>query len=488
MRAVLSAWTRFDELFGTAPGRRESRATSAYSLNTDSLTVVRAPQLGPTETAIRAAGGRSDVSAHRRQIGRRGQFAYRHGAADSRVRTASKHLTIGVVVPLGRDANDSRSSSSIRSWAPRTWVPTRRSRNSQLRASEASLVASFRSAAAALTQQLAQCQATPTPDCASLLAQQAAVQTLIQTTGSTATAIETLYGSDDDAPGTTVRSARQQPDPDGDPSAHLGLIAQYQSLLPTVSITGTVAGAGGPGARIDMQQLLANVGHDSLAIVGRTSIGDMSVGATLQLFNTFRDTMVGAAGAPRRERRLPFRHRRAGESQQDVRHRDGVWPTGDRVGAASDMTFNRHVSATVLGSYTAQLGTIDVARVPNSANVLLPLTDPVPGTYSAGNVASISIIPRLRLAGYFVIDGQYSLTNVGGRPVRRRSTTDRHATPRSAPPLAPRRSGRVRLLIFDDRHQQPRTGRMPFEVSFSHLETIAGSGGPVPKTFRDQVS
>jgi hypothetical protein len=30
-------------------------------------------------------------------------------------------------------------------------------------------------------------------------------------------------------------------------------------------------------------------------------------------------------------------------------------------------------------------------------------------------------------------------------------------------------------------------GRIPFEVSFNHLETIAGSGGPTPKTFVDQI-
>jgi hypothetical protein len=30
-------------------------------------------------------------------------------------------------------------------------------------------------------------------------------------------------------------------------------------------------------------------------------------------------------------------------------------------------------------------------------------------------------------------------------------------------------------------------GRIPFEVAFSHLETLSGSGGPVAKTFRDQI-
>src|SRR6476659_5350993 len=48
---LLSAWTRYDELFGTAPGLTGFPRNIAYSLNTDSLTTVRAPSLAPTETA-----------------------------------------------------------------------------------------------------------------------------------------------------------------------------------------------------------------------------------------------------------------------------------------------------------------------------------------------------------------------------------------------------------------------------------------------------
>jgi hypothetical protein len=30
-------------------------------------------------------------------------------------------------------------------------------------------------------------------------------------------------------------------------------------------------------------------------------------------------------------------------------------------------------------------------------------------------------------------------------------------------------------------------GRIPFETTYSHIETITGSGGPLNKTFRDQI-
>jgi hypothetical protein len=480
---VLSAWTRYDELFGTAPGLTGFPRNIAYSLNTDSLTSVRAPSLAPTETAIRtlAADPTFRLTA--------GNLV---AAANSRVVTAPlileygllKHLTIDAVVPLVETRSTVFQQPNPKLGAANVG-PNPSLTNSQLRGSEATLVSSFRSAAAALTQQLAQCQATPTPGCAPLLAQLAAVQTLIQTTGSTATAIETLYGGDDAHPGQAFVPLASSPIQAAIQARIVGLIAQYQSLLPTVSITGTVAGAGGPGARIDMQQLLASVGRDSLASVSRTSIGDVSVGATLQLFNTFRDTMVG------RQARLAVHGEfRFGTGEPAERNKFFDVPTGYgqpgvELGAASDMTFNRHVSATVLASYTAQLGTINVARVPAPANFLLPLTDPVPGTYSAGNVASISVIPRWRLAGYFVIDGQYTLTNIGADQYVPVTTVASNAPLGNA-------AATTQALGFGFSYattgiSNPAPRRLPYEVSFSHLETLTGTGGPIPKAFRDQV-
>src|SRR5262249_14873024 len=287
---ALSAWTRFDDLFGSAPGVVGFPKNMAFSLNTDSLTSVRVPQLAPAEQAIRALAA---DPAFRLTAGNL------VAAANSRVVTAPlileygvlKFLTIDAVVPLVETRSTVFQQLNPRLGAANVG-PNPSLTNIELRASEAALIASFRSAATALAQRLAQCQATPTPDCASLLAQQAAAQTLIQTTGTTATAIETLYGGD-------AAHAGQQFVPLAGSAAQIAidsriaaLVTQYQTLLPTVTISGTLAGAGGPGARIDLQQMFANVGRDSLASVSRTSIGDVSLGATLQLFNTFGDTIA----------------------------------------------------------------------------------------------------------------------------------------------------------------------------------------------------
>ncbi len=109
----------------------------------------------------------------------------------------------------------------------------------------------------------------------------------------------------------------------------------------------------------------------------------------------------------------------------------------------------------------------------------------MPGTYSAGNVASISIIPRWRLAGYFVIDGQYTLTNVGADQYVPVTTVASNAPLGNA-------AATTQALGFGFSYSttgisNPAPRRLPYEVSFSHLETLTGTGGPVPKAFRDQV-
>src|SRR6185437_978807 len=91
----------------------------------------------------------------------------------------------------------------------------------------------------------------------------------------------------------------------------------------------------------------------------------------------------------------------------------GYGQPGVIVGGAADIRFTRRVSLTALGSYTAQLGTIGVTHVPNAGDLIFPLTD-APGSYTAGNVLNVVVLPRYRLSGYFSVNGEYSLLRTGG--------------------------------------------------------------------------
>jgi hypothetical protein len=263
-----------------------------------------------------------------------------------------------------------------------------------------------------------------------------------------------------------------------------------------------VTPAAGPAANFQLQNLLAAAGHDTVQSVDRSSIGDISIGATYQLLNTFGDT---SAPAGSRHVRLAVNGAfRIGTGEPGSRNRffdfgTGYGQPGVVLGAAADAQLTRRVSGSVIGSYTLQLGSVAVSRVPNAANAAFPFGGPIPGTYSAGNVLAIAIIPRYRLAGNFNINAQYTLLYTAadqytlGSAVASASsdTVDITAPVQPTAPfgLASSTAHQLGLGFSYSTVAGPDRGpgRIPFEVSFNHLETIAASGGPVAKSFRDQI-
>lgn len=482
---VATSWTRYDELFGAGTGPGGGLRNIAYSLSTDSLTSTAAPQLAASENAIRTL---ADAPAFRLTAGNL------VAAANSRVVTAplileyglTRRLTLGVVVPLVETRSTVYAQLNPALGAANVG-PNPGLVNTTLRASEAQLIASFRSAALALSQRLSECQASQAADCASILSQQATVQTLIQTTDATATAIETLYGGDNAHPGQLFVPLASSPTETAIEQRIAGLMAQYQTFLPSTAITGGVGGAAGPGAANEMQQLLARVGRDSLSVVDRSSIGDISVGATLQVLDTYHDSTTTG----RQVRVAVHGGFRFGTGEPANRNKlfdigTGYGQSGLELGAAGDAIVNRHLSASLLGSYTAQFGAVPVARVPTPQDLLLPLTVAVPGTYSPGNVLSLTVIPRWRIAGDFVVDARYAFTNIGADQYTPVVAVAGGAALGNAAATTQAVGFGFSYSTVGIGNPTPRA--LPYEISFSHLETIAGSGGPVPKTFRDQIT
>ena len=487
-----SSWTRYDQLIGVGDAHN-----IASTLNADSLGSALVPQFAVAESAIRAASGLSNFRLTAGNL---------VAVADSRVVTAplivqygvTSRLTIGVVIPLVETRTTLFAQLNPRPGLANVGENPALANTDQL-ARNAALISSFRNAATSLRDKLTECQTTPTgAGCSTLLDQQAAVQSLIQTTTSFTGALETLYGTDEAHPGQAFV-------PIAGGAAQLAvntqiekLITQYQGFLGT-AISGSVVPAGGPGARAAFQSLLKSLGRDSLQSTDRASIGDISIGATYQLANTFSDTTPAAAGATRYRLAVNGTFR-VGTGQPASRQRlldvgTGYGQHGVEIGGAADVQFGRRYSATATGSYTLQLGTVDVARLANPANALLPL-DVSPlnlgGTYTAGNVVALSIVPRIRIAGYFALAGQYALVRTGadkyslvGTPPPGSTSGVSLAGLGAASATAQQVGFGVTYSTLVGRDRGP--GRIPFEASFSHLETISANGGPVAKTFRDQV-
>ena len=125
---------------------------------------------------------------------------------------------------------------------------------------------------------MTQCQATPSGSgCDVILAQQADVTALIQSTGAFTTRVETLYGMSADHPGQSL-VPECRPGQQAIYARIQAMVAQY-GQVPSIYVNyRQLVGAGGPPALRDLQFLLATAGYDTLGLVGRTLIGDVPSG------------------------------------------------------------------------------------------------------------------------------------------------------------------------------------------------------------------
>jgi hypothetical protein len=229
--------------------------------------------------------------------------------------------------------------------------------------------------------------------------------------------LERLYGTSTVTPGLPYIPIAKDASQTAINAQIAALQTAYLMFLAKNVVSGSVVPAAAPAANFQFQSLLTTVGHDTLRSVDHSSIGDISLGATFQVANTFSDTSAAAASRP--HVRLAVNGTlRIGTGQPGNRNRffdfgTGYGQPGLEGGVATDVQVNGRLSATAIGSYTLQLGSVDVDRVPNTGNLAYPLGPPIAGTFSAGNVLALSVIPRLRLAGYFALNGRYSILRIG---------------------------------------------------------------------------
>src|SRR5262249_68970 len=150
-------------------------------------------------------------------------------------------------------------------------------------------VQSFRTAGTTLQAKLTQCQATPADTtCTAILAQPSAVTALIQNSGTFANGLETLYGTDRAThPGMSYVPLDLTPAQAAINQKIRDFATQYKTFLGADAIAGKVVPAAGPGAQLDLEALFRAAGYDTLTSVDHTSIGDVSVGMSIQLLNTY---------------------------------------------------------------------------------------------------------------------------------------------------------------------------------------------------------
>jgi len=484
----LISWTRYDALYGTPSGG--STAVPLGSVFSDSAVgVASVPALAVTQSAVASLTSQPfRLNAGLLQT-----------SADARIATAplvaeygvTKRLTVGVMVPLVETRTTVLSRlNPLGATGANVGVNPARFGGAAAQ-QNAALIAGFTQAVSNLKGLIASCGAGSADSrCAYVEANQATAQSLDQFATAFASGLATLYGSGAGSGTYFVPLATSDAQ-----TAITGKITdfaqQYQQFLGASNplVATAPAGAAGAAALQQLQDsLLIGNGRDTVGTTSRTSIGDIEIAAAYQLLNTFSGDTNSARGGLAYRLTLNGAYRIAtGEPGAANRLFDigtGYGQPGVRLGAATDLRFTGHFSVTGTGAYTIQLGSVNTARTANPGDALLPLAPAVPGSYSAGNDLTLHLVPRARLSGFWNFEGQYLLRRIGA---------DRYTgavTGAGSPGLSAATEQDVGFgFSYSTVSSNARnTGRIPVEMSFTHLETIAGSGGPIPKSSRDQIA
>lgn len=487
---LLTSWTRFDEFLGNG-GKRNIGS----SFVVDSLTGDLIPGL-PLNGLVAAATNNPNL---------RVTAGATTGGANARIVTAplmleyglSRRLTIGVVVPLVETRTTVLVGLNQKPGAANVGLNPAILTSSWTQ--NAALIKSLQDAASGLQNQLKSCQSNSSgPGCTTILSQQSAVQTLIASTQSFASATGLIYGTGESAPGTTFVPIGGSDIQKAIDARLAALVASYQVFNGPVP-TGKFATAEIP-ANNALNAVLQGAGYDTLQSPSRSSIGDISVGASYQLSNSFPDTAVAPGFHERIAVNVTGRFGTGEPADRDrlFDNATGYGQPGLILGGATDFAWGDRWAFSALGSYTMQFGSVNVSRVPNTAYAALPLTAALGGTYTAGNVLSLTAIPRFRLGGYVSLNGYYAFTRVGADqytapnvgPPPPGSATQSVLIPVATPPFGNDAATLQQVGIgfsYSTSQTLRGPGRIPFEANFRHLETLSVSGGPAPKTFQDQV-
>ena len=264
------------------------------------------------------------------------------------------------------------------------------------------------------------------------------------------------------------------------------------SGVPFVAATGVV-GAPVPLATPVLQALLTNapygVGLDPLQTVERTHIGDAELTAKVKLFDTF-----GTRGQSRFEPSgVNARFAIAG----GYRFPTGALPSAN---ALTDAGSGTHVAAVLMRGYAdLSLGShfwmSGIGRFAKTASdslsirfapgVAFPSASSIIGvSRQTGNVTELDVVPRWVFNDFVSIGGEY---------LYRRKPADQFT---SGGILVPALSAGTEFteqrvgggIVFSNAHAVSLgKSRIPFDVSYLHTETIAGTGGAVPKLVNEQI-
>ena len=478
-------WTRFDQRY-RADGETEPLAVD---LSTDALDPSRLSVLAPLRERLQALGPMPDVQLSL------GRLRVDHNASIFSVPLSAElgigaRLSLGVMVPIVR-------THSAVLFSPNPGVNEGNvGINPALddagkRAQNAALLAQFASAIDALGALISACAdpGNPDPRCPQARTPEAAE--LLTMASAFASGLSDVY-SEETSPFVPLSNSAFD-------VAIRGRIASLAQSFAGYDI-GDITSAGPAGATIagsaDMLRILTDpvfgLQVEPIATRVRTTLGDIEVGALLQLVNTVRrDTLqrfgtgvraaVGATvrlGTGRADNPDDFVDVPSGDGQNDVELRT-QWEV--RVGSRFALGFG--------GRYVLQLPDKEIVRITPPHQPFAAYWRRQEVDRDLGDVIDAQVTPRIGLGSFFSLMGQYRVRRKAeDRHTGRFNVTDDLGDPVTLDAATldaetEQREDRVSIGIgYSTLTSVARSrARIPLEIFLQYGESIRGSGGKTPK-------
>jgi len=504
--SVSESDTRFNQRYG--PG---GLLPLGADLSVDSLNVAQLPILGASQTALQSLLG---DPTYRLTLGNTVVgSAVRMSSTPITLEVGLTHwLTLRATAPIVRTHDEVFFNPNAQRIGNVGLNPALFT-HTGARVTDSTLLAQFSTAGSTLQADLAACEANPASAayCPSLDAQAAAATALIQQSGSFAAAMARVYGGGGSSAALVVpviNSAAQNA-VSARVTSFASTYAHFDSLTGGPGITGPGPAPAAPLAYSDGQTLLTSPAFgleaDSLRSIDRTSIGDVDLSATLQLFDSFHgsdsarlhprgfNVRTAVTGLFRLGSGLP----KSPEDYIGIGAATGTGVNAVEVHSATDILFGRHLWASIIAIGTQPMTDQISARIPLSAlNVYIPKFAEQMVGRSLGRSLSVEVDPHYSFNDYVGLTANYSY---------RRKETDRY-TGRFAFDSAETGFGPTTLdasildggtdwtehriglgLTLSTVAAAARGKSIPFEVSFFHYQTLTGSGTELPRLNYDEV-
>ncbi|HJU90248.1 MAG TPA: hypothetical protein VJ672_12695 [Gemmatimonadaceae bacterium] len=276
----------------------------------------------------------------------------------------------------------------------------------------------------------------------------------------------------------------------------------YNSLLGSSVIThpGPI-GASRTFSTNDFQDLVssADFAFRPLLQIRREGIGDIELGGQFLLINTLpgdrrlRPTGAGVRLAVGGLVRLGTGSPESPDDLADIGTGDGQ--TDVEARAVTDLVLGRRAWISIGGRYGWQMKDELPMRISPRDEPFAPLYTRRTVSRDLGDYIELEATPRFVLSRYFMLGGQYvyrrkaedkhtgtfAVTNLAGDNV----TLDAGVLDVGTEEVAHRVTGGV--VFSTVAAYRERRARWPIEISFRHTETLAGSGGFVPKTVVESI-